>query len=47
MKTLTDLINIEEPGIALINEWLNDAVRPIALLPQYNKEVAEEAPAEA
>ncbi|MEK6494503.1 DUF2625 family protein [Myroides odoratimimus] len=43
MKSLADLINTEEPGIALINEWLNDAVRPIALLPQYNKEIAEEA----
>ncbi|WP_121964307.1 DUF2625 family protein [Myroides sp. N17-2] len=43
MRTLTELINTEEPGIELIHEWIADAVRPVEILPLLSKEIAEEA----
>ncbi|MDR0195588.1 MAG: DUF2625 domain-containing protein [Myroides sp.] len=43
MKVLSELINIEEPAITLIQEWLQDAIRPVEILPQHNKQTAEEA----
>lgn len=43
MRTLSELINTEEPGIEHIHEWLADAVRPVEILPLLSKEAAEEA----
>ena len=43
MRTLTELINTEEPGIELIHEWIADAVRPVEILPATSLEKAETA----
>ena len=33
MKPIKDLINIEEPGMALINQWIGEAVNNVEVLP--------------
>lgn len=43
MRTLEELINKEDPGLPIVQEWLQDAVRPVQILPQHNKQIAEEA----
>lgn len=43
MRTLEDLINTEDPGLVVIQEWLQEAVRPVEILPQHSKQVAEKA----
>ena len=37
MKPLEDLINTEEPGINLINEWISEAYNKAELLPASNQ----------
>ncbi|WP_405397609.1 DUF2625 domain-containing protein [Maribacter sp. Asnod2-G09] len=38
MKTINELINIDEPGWALVTEWINDATNKIEVLPKTEKE---------
>ena len=33
MRSLEELVNVAEPGITLVREWLEGAVRPAVLLP--------------
>ena len=33
MRTLQELVNLDEPGMRLVEEWLEGAVRPVELLP--------------
>ncbi|MDM1402580.1 DUF2625 family protein [Myroides marinus] len=43
MRTLEELINTEDPGLAVVKEWIQDAIRPVEILPQHSKQIAEEA----
>ncbi|PHN93602.1 hypothetical protein CSC80_11845 [Maribacter sp. 6B07] len=38
MKTINELINIDESGWALVTEWINDATNKIEVLPKNKKE---------
>lgn len=38
MKTIQELINIEEPGWVLVAEWINDATNKVKVLPKNEKE---------
>jgi hypothetical protein len=38
MKTIQELINIEEPGWVLVAEWINDATNKVEVLPKNEKE---------
>lgn len=41
MKTLQELINLDEPAWELIQEWLNNANKPYEIIPK-NQEQAEQ-----
>ncbi|KZE82975.1 MAG: DUF2625 family protein [Flavobacterium sp.] len=43
MRTLEELINTEDPGLAVVKEWIQDAIRPVEILPQHSRQIAEEA----
>ncbi|WP_405415295.1 DUF2625 domain-containing protein [Maribacter sp. Asnod1-A12] len=38
MKSINELINIEEPGWTLVTEWINDATNKVEILPKNEKE---------
>ncbi|WP_036154000.1 DUF2625 domain-containing protein [Maribacter forsetii] len=38
MKAINELINIEEPGWALVTEWINNATNKVEILPKNEKE---------
>ncbi|WP_299326563.1 DUF2625 domain-containing protein [uncultured Maribacter sp.] len=38
MKTIQELINIDEPGWLLVAEWINDATNKVEVLPKNEKE---------
>ncbi|WP_324027691.1 DUF2625 domain-containing protein [Maribacter sp. BPC-D8] len=38
MKTINELINIDEPGWVLVAEWINDATNKVEILPKNEKE---------
>jgi len=38
MKTIQELIYIEETGWALVTEWINDATNQVEILPKNDKE---------
>ena len=42
MKTLKELINTEEPGWDLVQEWLQEATNPYEILPRDIKRAEEE-----
>ena len=42
MKTLEELINTEEPGWDLVQEWLQEATNPYEILPRDIKRAEEE-----
>jgi Protein of unknown function DUF2625 len=42
MRTLAELVNTEDPGWAMVTEWMKDAKNPIEVLPR-DKAKAEEA----
>ncbi len=42
MKTLKELINTEEPGWDLVQEWLQQATNPYEILPRNIKRAEEE-----
>lgn len=42
MKELIELINLDEPGWGLVNEWLNEATNEYEILPKNSKRAEKE-----
>ncbi len=42
MKTLKELINLDEPGWELVEEWLNEAKNEFEILPKHEKRAEKE-----
>lgn len=42
MKQLDELINLQEPGWAFVEEWMNEAINHIEILPKDKARAEEE-----